>query len=474
MSTVSLTYGNLRIAPYELVSLQELTISKEMNDHARLTLTGIVPEDKKESYVEMTEADTTIEVSQVDEHGSAVPLFHGMVLNVGIKALRDVYYLEVEAVSHTYLLDVKKRKRSFQNHSMTYDQLLDLIAADYPGFDVMDEATGGASIGNFTMQYEETDWEFLKRLASRFYTSLMPASTFSYPKFYFGVLDSSSKGKLDNYHYIVGKKMADYHYHTANDGNTLGENDFMFYEVETDRILDIGNAIEFQGRLLYVSSTRSEMKNGLLKHRYILCSRQGLRQRKLYNERIIGASIQGTVIGIQKDTVQIHLYMDETQSKSGAHSFPYASMYTAEGSSGWYCMPEVGDHVRVYFPSSKEEEGVASSSVRQNSEEGETNKLGNPDMKVFRTAAGKELMMGPEEIVITGKDGEIFIRLNESGGIEISSSQMIKLIAKEDITIDAGQKVAISAKDEISLTCKESSLLMNGNTKIVGTELNTN
>ncbi len=139
---VSLTYGNLQIAPYELVSLQELTISKEMN-HARLTLTGIVPEDKKENYVEMTEADTAIEVSQVDEHGSAVPLFHGIVLNVGIKAVRGVYYLEVEAVSHTYLLDVKKRKRSFQNHNMTYDQLLDLIAAEYPGFDVMDEATGG-------------------------------------------------------------------------------------------------------------------------------------------------------------------------------------------------------------------------------------------------------------------------------------------------------------------------------------------
>lgn len=172
--------------------------------------------------------------------------------------------------------------------------------------------------------------------------------------------------------------------------------------------------------------------------------------------------------------MQIHLYMDESQSKDSAHCFPYASMYTAEGNSGWYCMPEVGDHVRVYFPSSKEEEGVASSSVRQNSDEGESNKLGNPDMKYFRTAAGKELLMGPEEIVITGKDGEIFIRLNESGGIEISSSQMIKLIATEDIMIEAGQNVAISAKDEISLTCKESSLLMNGQTKLIGTELNTN
>ncbi|MFM9276552.1 contractile injection system protein, VgrG/Pvc8 family [Paenibacillus jiagnxiensis] len=474
MSTVAVTYGNLRIAPYELVSFQNLTISKELNDHARLTMTGIVPEDKKESYVEMTEADTTIEVSQVDEQGNSIPLFHGIVLNVGVKAVRGVYHLEVEAVSHTYLLDVKKKNRSFQNHGMTYDELLDLVAADYEGFDVMDEATGGASIGNFTMQYQETDWEFLKRLASRFYTSLMPASTFSYPKFYFGVYDTPSKGKLDNYHYQVGKKVSDFLYHSANDGASLDENDFMFYEVETEKVLDLGNAVEFQGRLLYVRSTRSEMRNGLLVHRYVLCSRRGLRQRRLYNERIIGASIQGRVIGIQKDTVQVHLYMDKKQDKATAHCFPYASMYTAEGNSGWYCMPEVGDHVRVYFPGSKEEEGVASSSVRQNSEEGQSNKLGNPDMKYFRTAAGKELLMGPEEIVITGKDGEIFIRLNESGGIEISSSQMIKLIAKEDIMIDAGQNVAISAKEEISLTCKESNLLMNGSTKIIGTELNTN
>ncbi|MGG1877954.1 MULTISPECIES: contractile injection system protein, VgrG/Pvc8 family [Paenibacillus] len=474
MSTLAVTYGNLKITPYELVSLQQLTITKAINDHARLKMTGIVPEDKKESYVLMTEADTTIEVSQVDEQGGSVPLFHGIVLNVGVKAVRGVYHLEVEAISHTYLLDVKRKNRSFQNHNMTYGELLDLVAADYTGFDVMDEATGGASIGNFTMQYQETDWEFLKRLASRFHTSLMPASTFSYPKFYFGIYDTPSQGKLDNFHYQVGKNVSDFLYHSANDGAHLDENDFMFYEVETSRVLDLGNAIEFKGRLLYVRSSCSEMRDGLLVHRYVLCTRRGLRQRKLYNERIIGASIQGTVIGVKKDTVQIHLYMDESQSKDSAHCFPYASMYTAEGNSGWYCMPEVGDHVRVYFPSSKEEEGVASSSVRQNSDEGESNKLGNPDMKYFRTAAGKELLMGPEEIVITGKDGEIFIRLNESGGIEISSSQMIKLIATEDIMIEAGQNVAISAKDEISLTCKESSLLMNGQTKLIGTELNTN
>ncbi|WP_046215137.1 contractile injection system protein, VgrG/Pvc8 family [Paenibacillus wulumuqiensis] len=474
MSTVSATYSNLRVHPYDLVSLEELTITKEMNNHARLRFTGIIPEEKQESYVEMTEADTAVEIRQLDNQGNTDTLFHGIVLHVGIKTVRSVYYLEVEAISHTYLLDVKKKKRSFQNHAMTYGELLNQVASDYDKFDVMDAATDGAAIGNFTLQYLETDWEFLKRMASRFHTSLMPVATATHPKFYLGVFESSSKGKLDNYHYQLEKRMDDYHYYSANDEGAFDENDFIDYEVETETVLDLGSMIEFKGRQMYVRAVHTQMKQGVALHRYWLCSRKGLRQRQLYNEKIIGASIQGKVIGIVKDTVKIHLYIDKAQDVGTAHCFPYSSMYTAEGSSGWYCMPETGDHVRIYFPGSREEEAVASSSVRQDKSEGTSNKVSDPDKKILRTAAGKEIMLAPDEIVITGKDGAVFIRLNEGGGIEIISNQQITLKAAQDIMINSDKNVTISAKDEISLSCKESSILMDGSTRIIGKNLNTN
>ncbi|WP_139488163.1 contractile injection system protein, VgrG/Pvc8 family [Brevibacillus dissolubilis] len=474
MSLTVTGYNNLEIVPYELSNLLELRITKKINEHARLHLTGIVPEQLKDSYVEMTKAETPIQVSQVDATGKSTPIFNGIVLTIEVKAVRGIYYIEVEAVSHSYKLDIKRKSRSFQNKGLAYSSLLKQVASDYPGLDAIDEASKGATIGKFTMQYLETDWQFLKRMASRLHTGLIPASAFDKPKFFFGVPEGSSKGKLEDFHYTVRKKLSDYRQLTQNSGPSVQENDFIYYEVETDRVLDLGDKVEIKGKSLYVSEAYTEMKNSLLKHRYILCAKDGMSQKTVYNESISGVSIQGKVIGLANDTVKVHLEIDEKQNPGEACFFPYSSVYTAEGNSGWYVMPEMNDHVRIYFPGNKEEDGIAMSSVRKDSSEGKTNKVNNPDVKVFRTANGKELMFGPNEIMLTAKDGEIFIKMNEKDGIQIYSTKPIKFISKEDIMIDSEKKVIISAKEQISLSCKQSSIKMDGSTVINGKEVKTN
>ena len=51
-------YNNLSLSTYDLTNLSEVKIIKTINDHARLYFTGIVPEDKKDSYVDMTKCQT--------------------------------------------------------------------------------------------------------------------------------------------------------------------------------------------------------------------------------------------------------------------------------------------------------------------------------------------------------------------------------------------------------------------------------
>ena len=137
-------------------------------------------------------------------------------------------------------------------------------------------------------------------------------------------------------------------------------------------------------------------------------------------------------------------------------------------------MPELNDYVRLYFPGKKEEEGLASSAVRKNIEKTETNKLTKPEVKYFRTKDGKELKFSPEEIVITGKDEEIFIRLHDKEGIEIISKEPIKFKTSKDLSIDAKQKVVISAKEKIDMKCKSSEITMDGKTIIKGGEVKSN
>ncbi len=474
MSVSVTAYHNLQVLPFELVSLQELTLTKKMNEHATLRFTGIVPEEIRDKYVEMTEANAAIAVNQLDHQGNPIPLFKGVILSIKVRAVRDIYYLEVEAASNSYQLDIKTKSRSYQHKDMTYSSLFQLMSPAYPGLDIIDEATKGGKLDKFIMQYRETDWQFLKRLASRFNTGLVPAATFDKPKFHFGVPAGSAKGKLADYHYTTRKKLADYLLYTENGNEGMEENDFLYYEVETDKVFNIGDHVSFNEQTLYVAEASTSMKDGLLKHIYSLSTKKGMNKSEVFNQAIPGLSIEGKVLEVAKDHIKVHLTIDEKQDKEKAHWFLYSTGYTAEGHSGWYCMPEINDYVHVYFPSHKEEEGLASSSIRKNLDSSATNKLDDPSTKYYRTAFGKEIKMSPSEIVITAQDGDIFIRLNEESGIEIFSKKDIKLISAADISVNASKKILLSAEEEISLKCKESKIMMDGNVQIFGKEVKAN
>jgi len=185
-------------------------------------------------------------------------------------------------------------------------------------------------------------------------------------------------------------------------------------------------------------------------------------------------SLEGKVLEVAKDHIKVHLAIDDKQDKGKAHWFLYSTGYTAEGHSGWYCMPEINDFVHIYFPSHREEEGIASTSIRKNLDTTATNKLDDPSTKYYRTAFGKEIKLSPTEILITAQDGDIFIRLNEANGIEIYSKKEIKLISEADITVNASKKILMSAEEEISLQCKESKITMNGSVQIFGKEVKAN
>lgn len=156
-------------------------------------------------------------------------------------------------------------------------------------------------------------------------------------------------------------------------------------------------------------------------------------------------------------------------------------MYTAEGNSGWYCMPEVDDTVLIYFPSKEEHLAVAMNSIRVLNKS--TDKLERNDIKYFRTADGKELMFSPEEILITcinGKDkdsGEekvTYIRLNQNTGIEIISTEPISFKSDKGITLFAEDTLKILSQKQIRLKCKTSEIVIDSKIDICGEDVKIN
>jgi hypothetical protein len=467
-------YENLEIvSPYNLQQLRELKITRRINCHTRLFYSGIIPEAQKDSYIRMATATDTITVNHKDSLGRLRPLFKGFTVNIGVKVVHGVYYLEVDGVSHTAVLDVKLRNRSFQNQDQKFPAWLNQIMSAYPGGSIKDQVSNGERVAQLILQKDETDWQLLLRRASLFNTFLVPYDLADQAKLWFGLPDEDQETELpDDLPYKIGKNLADYAEFSENYLQSLTDTDFTYYIVGTGRYYPLGSAVKFQGTKLIVAQSLAELKSGSLFYEYLLCPAAGLKQKPIYNRQIIGASLRGKVIDVNKDRVRVHLEIDAKQDQDTAWWFPYASFYTAEGNSGWYCMPQSGDYLQIYFPSGREEEAIATNSVRKEKES--CQKTQDPNVKYFGTNHGKELMLAGGELSLSvknQKEGKIQVKLNEDEGIEIRSDNEIYLTARKDLIFDLDHKATIKAKEELQVVCGESSINMDGITHFKGVEV---
>lgn len=454
MSQSVLTYANIYISPYQFEKITQLSLIKQVNDHIRLTLNGIVPEEKLDQYVERADENERIEVFVQDGSWKRI-LFQGIVTKLSVHAARDVRSITIEAYSATFQMDVAKKTRSFQNKHLAYRDVFASITGEYTGGDVVDEASGGKQIGGLRVQYKETDWEFAKRLASHFHAPLVPVCTQKGLRYFVGIPDLGEPQKLEEYNYTIKKNLMEYRLKSENDKQGISEQNTISYEVTSNKILDLCSPVTFQRRTLYVYRAETRIEHGILVNHYVLRDQKGLGCFTIFPTELAGSSLFGKILDVSKDTVKVHLSIDEKQPVGEAIWFPYSTVYSSPDGSGWYCMPEIGDEVRLYFPDAKEENAIAASSV--NLESSDPKKRSDPSVKSISTKYGKQIIFQPGAIEIIG-NGKLLMRLTDEGGIEINSDKKIILTAKEDIEITGGDKVVIHGEAGVDMKQADATL----------------
>jgi hypothetical protein len=95
-------------------------------------------------------------------------------------------------------------------------------------------------------------------------------------------------------------------------------------------------------------------------HFYTLKEKGSFYTKQTFNEDLIGASLRGTVREIREDSVRVDIAGDTGQSDF--KWFPYATPFSQPDGYGWYFMPEIGDEIRLRFPSEKEDDAIDISS----------------------------------------------------------------------------------------------------------------
>lgn len=443
------TQGDILIAPYKFQKITRLKVTRELNEHAKLYISGIIDEENADKYVETADAEASISMSVKDDKNSVTNIFQGVVTNIQVNANKDVRTLEIEALSRTFLMDIKKKSRTFQNENSSYGEVFNIVNSGYNNLQMLDSITNGSKIDKLIVQYKETDWEFIKRLASHFNVPVVSECQLDDMKYSIGNSGCCKTYKLDEFNYSIKKGLQEYKLKSENDVDDLDDINLISYEVITRKIMYLYNLVNFKGRSLYVYKSEMELLNGVILNKYILRDGKGIKVRKIYNNKIVGISLEGNILDTKNDVVKINLQIDGKQNKGGARWFPYSTVYSSPDGTGWYCMPEVGDSIRLYFPDNEEKNAYAISST--NLKSSNSQKRSDPSVKSIGTKYGKEVVMKPGAVEIIG-NGNLLMRLTDDGGIEVKSNKKIVLDAKQDIEITGGGKVSIQGDSGVALT----------------------
>jgi hypothetical protein len=190
-----------------VLSLQnpKVKVVQKMNEHVKVFLTGVLNGTQMEEFTAHMDAGAKLVISYVNDDHKQTVLFRGLTTQIRIKLVSNVAHLVAEAVSYTNQLDEVPHRQTFQNVKMKLQTLLEHVLKSYPKANCTSQLKDQL-LQEFTMQFDETDWSFLKRIASRLGWGLIPDAIGEKPQFYFGLPDGITQGELKQYNYSMTRK----------------------------------------------------------------------------------------------------------------------------------------------------------------------------------------------------------------------------------------------------------------------------
>ena len=396
-------------------------------------------------------------IQLLGQGNTAGALFSGYPEKVEIKEERGYRIADIQAVSGTILLDQKKSNRVFQKKVQTYMGIASAVTADtehsaciLPGSDMR---TGGTLI-----QYQETDWRFLKRMASQLGLPLVPDTSYYYPRFYLG-LPEGEKRELGE---IISCDLCfDGRYYAVSGKCLVDREDFICYDVVTRTSLSLGDRVTYEGRELLVSRKKTELAGGEVIFTYRLAGNSYTWVPWEDNPDYTGMSFVGSIVGTQGEQVEVAFDIDK--SAAGGNSYGFAP---ATGNL-MYCMPQKGTKTSLYIGNGDEAQGIATGCIRTNGSTCEG--TGSPEKKSFRSEHGKGMDLYPQRMGLDGGEtGKI--TFEDETGTTIESNGGLVLMAKEGIRLESMTGIAMQGMSDIMALYAEgaSSLCVNGSVDMLG------
>lgn len=434
-----LTYDEIQIkGDFTVNSLESLEIEMKPNHHGIMKLSGII-----DNSVKFTELENNIENAEIrlEERTEQIPIFAGVVSAAKIKEKNEFYYMEFAVVTGTSKLDIEKKSRSFQDVNMTYADVVRTVLKDTAGAKAIFAVGTDTPIGKPLIQYEETDWEFFKRLASHFDSVLIPDSRSIAAHFWFGMRSEGDDRTFpqDEYEILINEK----YYKKGGKSLGLKKIDYLCYFLRGGNYR-IGDTTTFRRKSYVICEQYARISQSELVFNSIVGTKKLVGEAKYFNSNFTGLSLAGEVVKTDHELINVHLDIDG--DKQGP-TYPFQWMPTT--GNLMYCMPKIGTRVYLYLPDRDEQKAFVTSCIRTNGQN--CSDIENYQNRFFTTEHRKRFYFFPDSIglIADSEDRKSSkIVLDDHKQLKIESNKKLVMIAKSAVTLQA-PKVTLRVPSEI-------------------------
>lgn len=367
---------------------------------------------------------------QLVSGAESVQLFYGIVTKIRKISEIDYPAFEFEVYSRSILLDRVRENATYQQTTKLISELIKQVAKGMANiyFGVTDRP-----IGSWIYRNQETSWQLIKRLASLCNACIMTnAETFTpvisigrTGKVYSGTVSLIETYRLDGVEYY-----------------------------RTYMPIALGTGLVEGG---YVSYVKTFSKGGEIITDYVISGSDGFKSPVMYNQGTECTMLKGIVTAVDKEKIQVYFEGIDSEQDSGSDTwYEYATPFATGGGSygsGFYCMPEEGDEVRVFIPSADESKAFAFGTVS-------TAQLPDPQKAQWKMPEGQELLFTDKGIRIACGNHHVYIDLLSGEGIKIWTDKSIIVDSQGEIDIHADDNVVIYGENMLQLSASETKIIL--------------
>lgn len=295
--------------PY--VQITGFSVCERINTHAEADITASMEMDDWE--VIRSELNSQPIKISAEKDGNKFVLFYGVIYNVSMSKESEYLSIRIQAKSTSWMMDLEKKSRSFQDVEQSVSQIMKTIAQEN-SFHLQCSAKD-QKLQAPLIQYRETDWEFILRLASHLGVHAVSASNYEGQGVYIGFPTDISNEEPEA---VTMSWCMDRNMIRADNWRTRTGT---YYKITCGQIYHLGESIIYRHEMMRIYHVEMILEKGILRCTYHLANENYQPVSVRYNQLLAGVELTGTVLERAGEQLTQQLDIDEAWDAGKASFF---------------------------------------------------------------------------------------------------------------------------------------------------------